>query len=189
MSAVRTHRQGAPGATVGPYSRFRQGLHWLSAGAILAMYPTGYLMARTLDDAQRLTLYQVHMLVGWIIVAAMLTRLVLRVRRPVPPPPGLATWNRRLHTSVHWLATVLPFALAMSGIGVLVQNDLTDSLQAAVPPPATLEVTVSRDAHMIGAYVYAALLAIHIAGVLRYQASIGDVLARMGVRGMPTKRD
>ena len=181
----------APAASTprdGPYSRLRQGLHWGSAAGILAMYPTGFLMARKIDDAQRLTLYQVHVLTGWLIVALMLTRLVLRVRRPIAPPPGLALWNRRLHTTVHWLATVLPFALALSGVGALLQNDLFAALQSLTPPPETLDVVQSRDAHMIGAYVYLALLAVHVAGVVRYQTTKGDVLGRMGIRGLPANR-
>ena len=175
----------APAA--GAYSRLRQALHWGSAAAILAMYPTGFLMARTIDEAQRLTLYQVHMLMGWLIVALMLTRLVLRVRRPMAPPAGLAAWNRRLHTTVHWLATVLPFVLAASGLGVLLQNDLFAALQTLTPPPETLDVAQARDAHAIGAYVYMALLAVHVAGVVRYQMTKGDVLARMGITGLPAR--
>jgi cytochrome b561 len=166
------------------YGRLRVALHWIGAAAILALMPTGYLMARAVDDAQRLMLYGVHMLVGWAVVAVMVARLVLRFRRPVAPPSGLPAWNRRLHTSVHLLATIVPLLLALSGIGIIVQNDLTPALQAGVAPPAELEVTQARDAHAIGAYVYLVILAIHVAGVVRYQATKGDVLSRMGIRNV-----
>ena len=188
MTTAPVPSRAAPTPRDGAYSRLRQTLHWGSAAAIVAMYPTGFLMARTIDDAQRLTLYQVHMLLGWLIVALMLVRLVLRVRRPMAPPAGLASWNRRLHTSVHWLASVFPFVLAASGLGVLVQNDLFAALQTLTPPPATLDVAQARDAHMIGAYAYLALLAVHVAGVVRYQMTKGDVLGRMGITGLPAGR-
>jgi cytochrome b561 len=170
------------------YPRLRQALHWSSALGIAAMYPTGFIMARTLDDGLRLSLYQVHMLLGWLIVAFMVTRLVLRVRRPVPPPPGLTHWNLRLHTGVHWLANVMPLALALGGLAAIAQNDLLPALQAGSAPPATLGVTQARDAHMVGVYAYLALLVVHVAGVVRYQATRGDVLSRMGLRGVPSAR-
>jgi cytochrome b561 len=164
------------------YARSRQVLHWVSAALILLMIPTGLIMARTLDDGLRLSLYQVHLLAGWVIVALMVARLVLRVRRPVPEPTGLAPWNRLLYRGTHWAVTLLPLALAASGTGAILQNEIGPMLQSQTPPPATLEVAQSRDAHETAAYLFMALLVVHVAGVVRYQAKGGDVMRRMGVR-------
>lgn len=172
----------SPAPADAAYPRLRQGLHWVSALLILVMFPTGLIMARTLDDGVRLNLYQAHLLIGWVIVVLMLIRLGLRVRRPVPPPSGLAPWNRRLYLGVHWAATLLPLLLAVSGMGAILQNDLGPLLQAGVAPPATLDVAQARDGHQVGAYLFAALLVVHVAGVLRYQATMGDALGRMGLR-------
>jgi cytochrome b561 len=182
MRRARTSVQPAPEA----YPRARQLLHWVSAALILLMVPTGLLMARTLDDALRLNLYQVHLLAGWTIVALMVVRVVLRVRRPVAAPAGLAPWNARLYLAVHWAVTLLPLLLAASGMGVILQNDLGPLLQARTPPPATLDVVQARDLHERGAYLFMALLLVHVAGVVRYQRASGDVLARMGLRGLPS---
>jgi cytochrome b561 len=173
------------GAVAG-YTRVQQWLHWVSAALILSMIPTGTLMARTLDDAQRLGLYQVHLLVGWAIVALMVVRLVLRVRRPVAPPPGLADWNRRLFTGVHWAVSVFPLVLALSGTAAILQNDIGPLLQTGTAPPATLEVAQARDAHQIGAYAFLALLLVHVGGVVRHQRRHGDAMGRMGIRGLPS---
>jgi cytochrome b561 len=184
---MTTMRVPPPRPAIAPetsYGRLRVALHWIGAAAILTLMPTGYLMARAVDDAQRLSLYGVHMLVGWLVLAIMLVRLVLRFRRPVAPPAGLPDWNRRLHQGVHLGATVLPLLLALSGVGIIVQNDLTPLLSAGEAPPADLAVTQARDAHAVSAYVYLALLAVHVAGVVRYQMTKGDVLSRMGVRGV-----
>ena len=164
-----------------PFSRARQTLHWATAALILVMIPTGLIMARTLDDGLRLGLYQAHLLIGWTVVALSIARIVLRVRRKVPPPPGLAPWNLRLHGAVQWTVAVFPLLLALSGVGAILQNDLTPLLQAGAAPPATLEVTQSRDGHMVGAYAFTALLVVHVAGVVRYQRTRGNVLARMGI--------
>jgi cytochrome b561 len=173
------------GAVAG-YTRVQQWLHWVSAALILSMIPTGTLMARSLDDAQRLGLYQVHLLVGWAIVALMVVRLVLRVRRPVAPPAGLADWNRRLFTGVHWAVSVFPLVLALSGTAAILQNDIGPLLQTGTAPPATLEVAQARDAHQIGAYAFLALLLVHVGGVVRHQRRHGDAMGRMGIRGLPS---
>jgi len=171
-----------PTRDVPVYPRYRQLLHWVSAALIFLMIPTGLIMARTLDDGLRLALYQTHLLAGWAIVALMLVRVVLRVRRPMPAPAGLAPWNRALHGGVHWAVTLVPLALAASGTFAILQNDIGPLLQAGSPPPATLDVAQARDAHQIGAYLFVALLVMHVGGVLRYQLTRGDVLRRMGVR-------
>lgn len=168
------------------YARVQPWLHWVSAALILSMIPTGTLMARTLDDAQRLGLYQAHLLVGWTIVALMVARLVLRVRRPVAPPPGLADWNRRLFTGVHWAVSVFPLVLALSGTAAILQNDIGALLQAGVAPPATLDAAQARDAHQVGAYAFVALLVVHVGGVVRHQLAHGDAMGRMGIRGLPS---
>jgi cytochrome b561 len=170
-----------PTRDVPVYPRSRILLHWVSAALIVLMIPIGWIMARTLDDGLRLTLYQVHLLGGWAIVALMVTRVVLRVRRPVPAPAGLAPWNRALYRGVHWAVTLVPLALAASGTLAILQNDIGPMLQSQTPPPATLDVVQARDAHEVGAYLFVALLVVHVAGVLRYQATRGDVLRRMGV--------
>ena len=134
-----------------PFSRARRSLHWAIAALILVLIPTGLIMARTLDDGLRLGLYQAHLLIGWTVVALSIVRIVLKVRRKVPPPPGLAPWNLRLHGGVQWAVAVLPLLLALSGMGAILQNDLTPLLQAGEAPPATLAVTQARDGHMVGA--------------------------------------
>jgi cytochrome b561 len=185
--ATASSRPLRPPTTVGQaagYSLAQQRLHWLSAVLILSMIPTGTIMARTLDDGLRLALYQVHLLVGWSIVALMVARLVLRFRRRVGPPPGLPLWNRRLLVGVHWAVAFFPLALALSGMAAVLQNDLGPLLQAGIAPPATLDAAQARDAHQIGSYAFLALLVVHVAGVLRYQATRGDALGRMGLRGV-----
>ena len=164
-----------------PYPRGRQTLHWVLSALILAMIPIGLIMARTLDDGLRLGLYQAHLLLGWTVVALSIVRLVLKVRQKVPLPPGLAPWNRWLHDGVQWTVAALPLLLALSGMGAILQNDLTPLLRAGEAPPATLAVTQARDGHMVGAYAFTALLVAHVAGVVRYQTTRGNVLARMGI--------
>jgi cytochrome b561 len=161
------------------YGRTRQWLHWVGALLILAMIPTGLLMARTLDDGLRLTLYQAHLVIGWTVVALSIWRLALRIRTRVPAPADLAPWNRALLHGVHWAIAVFPLLLAVSGVGTMLQNDLVPLLQAGQAPPATLDVLTARTGHQIGSYLFTALLIVHVAGIVRHQARFGGALAPM----------
>jgi len=166
-------------ATTRSYGTLRPWLHWIIALLVVAMIPTGLMMARTLDDAVRLDLYRVHLAIGWLVVALTAWRLVLRVRQPVPAPAGLAAWNRRLLHTVHWAIAVFPLLLAVSGTATMLQNDLGPLLMAGEAPPPTLDVEQARLGHQVGAYLFGVLLVVHVAGIVRHQQRRGDALAPM----------
>lgn len=178
-------RQARPAADT--FTRTQQALHWLSALLILAMFPMGLVMARTDSEALRSTLYAAHAVVGVVIALAAVARMVLTRRRPVAPPPGMPRWNEVLHRSVHVLALVVPVLLAISGVATLATNGLLPSaMQPGTVIPAVLEDARAQTGHRLMAYAYAALLVTHVAGVMRYQRTKGNVMARMGVKGFPT---
>lgn len=161
------------------YGRARQAIHWIATVLILALIPIGFIMARTLDDGLRLSLYQAHLLIGWTVVALALVRVIMRFRQRIPAPAGLAPWNRRLLSGVHWTVAVFPLLLAVSGFGTILQNDLLPVIQAGEAPPATLDVATARTGHMIGSYLFSALLVVHVAGIVRHQVRFGGALAPM----------
>lgn len=161
------------------YGRARQWIHWIATVLILALIPIGLVMARTLDDGLRLSLYQAHLLIGWTVVALALVRVVMRFRHRVPAPEGLPRWNRRLLHTVHWSVAVFPLLLALSGFGTILQNDLLPVLQAGEAPPATLDVATARTSHMIGSYLFSALLVVHVAGIVRHHVRFGGAFAPM----------
>lgn len=165
------------------YTRVRQWIHWIAVLLVLTLIPTGLVMARTLDDGLRLTLYQLHLAIGWGVVALAIWRVVLRFRQRVSAPAHLAPWNLRLFHAVHWAVAVFPLLLAVSGFGAIVQNDLLPVLQAGDAPPATLDVATARTGHQIGAYLFTALLVVHVAGIVRHQSRFGAALAPMMRRG------
>lgn len=171
------------------YTRTQQVLHWTSALLILAMFPLGFIMARTESDTLRAALYAAHGNIGMLIAVVAVVRIILGVRNRVAPPPGLPRWNRVLHGTVHWLASLTPLLLALSGMGTLALNGLLPGalLSSGTVIPATLDNPMPRTTHFFLAWTYLALLVVHVAGVVRYQATKGDVLRRMGVRVAPAK--
>ncbi len=177
-----------PTTTADTYTRAQQALHWISALLIIAMFPMGFIMARTDDAALRTALYSAHAVDGLLIVVTSVVRLVLARRRPVAPPPGLPHWNEVLHVTIHRLALIVPLLLALSGLGTMVTNGiLPGALQPGTVIPAVLEDARAQTAHRFMAWAYIALLLMHVAGVMRYQFTKGDVMKRMGVHGFPTR--
>lgn len=175
---------------VGPsYSLARQALHWVSALLIVAAFVMGFTMARTGADSLRSTLYGTHAAVGVLITVLAIVRIVLARRgAQVVPPPGLAHWNRTLRSAVQSLALFLPLLLAVTGLVTLAANGLlTPKLHSGLYVPPELADARAQTAHHVLAWVYLSLLAIHVAGVVRYQATKGDALGRMGVRGAPAR--
>ena len=168
------------------YTRTQQALHWLSALLILAMFPLGFIMARTGSDELRTGMYAAHAAIGMIIAVIAVVRFVLARRRPVAAPPGMLRWNEVLHRSVHVAALVVPVLLAMTGIGTLALNGLIPALfQGGAQVPAELVAVPPQAGHRVLAWAYIALLITHVVGVMRYQFSKGDVMRRMGARGFP----
>ena len=167
------------------YTRDQQALHWIGALLILAMFPMGFIMARTDSEQLRATLYAAHAVVGILIAVTAVVRLVLARRRPVSVPAGMPRWNQVLHRAVHTLALVVPLILALSGVGSLALNGLMPGIfQPAAIVPAELSERGPQTVHRLVAWFYIGLLVMHIGGVMRYQFTKGDVLSRMGVSGV-----
>lgn len=171
--------------TLNTYSRIRQALHWIGALLILVMIPMGLVMARTDSDALRAALYRGHAFIGLLVLAVAVVRIGFASRFPVAPPAGLTKANEVLFKAVHWAALIVPVFLAMSGLGALAMNDLMPiALQPGSAIPAELADARAQSGHRLMAWTYIAILVIHIAGVMRYQFTKGNVLGRMGV-GLP----
>jgi len=174
--------------TAESFTRTQQVLHWLSALLILAMFPMGFIMARTDSDGLRASLYAAHAVVGITIAVIAVIRFVLARRRPVAAPPGMPKWNEVLHHSVHVAALVVPVLLAVTGVATLALNDLMPAvLRPGAVVPAELVAVPPQAGHRVLAWAYIALLVTHVAGVMRYQFSKGDVMGRVGARGFPSR--
>ena len=146
----------------------------------------GWVMARTDSEQLRAALYAGHALVGVLVAVTAIVRLVFARRRPVAVPPGLPHWNQVIYRGVHVLALVVPLVLALSGLATLALNGLMPGvLQPGAIVPAELAETGPQSVHRVLSWLYIAILAMHIGGVIRYQLTKGDVLQRMGVKGVP----
>ncbi|MBV8394336.1 MAG: cytochrome b [Alphaproteobacteria bacterium] len=157
-------------------------LHWLSALLVFGLIAVGFWMVGLPFGLLKLQAYAWHKWIGLTVLVLTLTRLAWRWHAPPPPlPDRLTGWERRLAPVGHGALLILLLALPVSGwtmssaggvdvywFGVLHMPDL-------VPRDPALFETL-RTAHHWLAWLLMAVLALHIAAVVRH-----DVVRRDGI--------
>ena len=162
------------------YTRPAQAVHWTSALLILTMAPLGIVMTRIGPGATQQSLYQVHVTVGLMVLALTAFRLVWLVfHRWPPPPPGLSPLRERAFTGTHILLYLVLSATVATGAGMLLLSGLP--LSPVGLSPADIQDVPTREPHHLLAFIFTALLIVHVVGVVDYQLRKGDVLSRMGI--------
>lgn len=106
--------------TATTYSGTAKAFHWLSVGLIVALVPIGKIMTdraeANLWDGTTDTLYSLHKVLGFLLLALTLARIVYRVLAGAPAPVPTLTWYERLGSSlVHLALYGLLFAVALLG--------------------------------------------------------------------------
>ena len=156
-----------------------QAIHWISAAMIVVLIVLGVAMTR-IDGGDNTTLYRIHIGLGQSVAILTVLRVITRMREPTPAPPPMPQWRKVLFVANHYALYVGLFALAVTGSATLLASDLS-----MYPPninATEVDDVAAGDAHFALAVIYTGLLGMHIAGVLSYQRSKGDVLSRMGIQ-------
>ncbi len=163
------------------YSRAMIWLHWLTVLVLTVLFVAGLVAVRIpFDSPLKQPLFQLHAVLGYVLLIMTLVRLYFKFRTPQPPPPaGMSGARLALYKLVHGLLYLSLILMAISGINILQQSGLGLSpffdprgLDFEVPPVGL---------HVNGKFAVLALVLIHVVGVFSYQATKGDVLSRMGL--------
>lgn len=169
-------------------------LHWLIAGAIIAMLVLGFVMVRlTPGTTLQFDAYQLHKSVGLTILGLSLVRLGWRLANPVPPlPANLGRWQRGLARLVHAGFYLLMLALPLSGWMIVSASvwNIPTVLYGVIEVPhlpvlGTLEhkkpvETALKSVHELLAWAAVLLLFLHVAGALKHHFILkDDTLLRM----------
>lgn len=163
------------------YGTVAVGLHWTSAALVLAQLAMGLTMTR-INGGDNDTMYRAHVGIGMLIALLTIGRVAWRVIEPSPRTPPMPSWRRVAYIANHGAFYVVLAALAGTGIATLVASDLT-------PLPWTVDAAAiedgrARDNHFVMALIFSALFVMHVAGVVTYQRTKGDVFSRMGITGL-----
>lgn len=153
------------------FSPFHRVLHWLMAVCILTMLFVGVAMVSTISPAN-LTLISIHKPLGIAILVLALVRLAVRLRNGAPPLPEDLPAPMKLgaglsHIALYALMIVMP----LLGWALLSAAAYPVVLFPGVhlPPIAPLSDslhTLFRNAHVWLAFVFFAVILLHLAAAL-----------------------
>lgn len=157
------------------------GLHWASAMLVLTQVVLGLTMTR-LDGGDNDLMYRTHVAIGMTVACLTIARAVWRFVEPSPKTPPMPGWRRFVYLANHAAFYVVLLGLAAGGIAILISSDMT-------PLPWTVDAAAvedgrARDSHFILAMIFSALFVMHVAGVVSYQRTKGDVFTRIGITGL-----
>jgi len=161
------------------YARSQVGVHWLAAALIIFMLATGSLvLAEMPNTAAKIGNLRVHMILGAMAGLLVLTRIVLRRRRPVPAPAA----GERLGRIAHALLNVVVLLMVASGVGLALQSGAQDAVFFGGAFPADFKVYTLRQVHGLLSRIAMGLIALHVLAALYHQFVVKDgLLARMSL--------
>ena len=157
-------------------------LHWLMALAFLVMLASGVVMEYfDIDKGLKYQLFQWHKGGGVLLLLAFFLRLAMRIFARTPPlPETMKALEKKLAKIGHWGLYVMMFLMPLSGW--LMVSSSPYGLPTIVfnmfewpHVPGVADNGVVHDgaklAHLILAIIFAALIAGHIAAVIKHAIS------------------
>ncbi len=145
-------------------------LHWTSAGVILLNLALGFAAARSTDPARTAVLLRPHLVLGLLVLALSLGRLLWwqRDHRPeVPPGPR---WQSRAARTTHLLLYGLVLLLGLSGIALAAVSGAVPILFGSAPGALpNFGRFAPMAGHALGAFALAIFVALHIGAALYHQ--------------------
>jgi len=171
------------------YSPAARRFHWWVVALLAIQVPVGIYMAYrgnvlNIWDGLTNNLYSTHKMVGLIILALVIARLIYRFRNGAPrDEPTLEVWHKAASHATHWSLYLLLLVVPVLGyLGVCYYPALSVfgfNLPALVSPDDAAAAKVLA-AHAIGAFLLIALIGMHIgAGLYHYLIRKDGVLNRM----------
>ena len=155
--------------TTGKYSRGIVTIHWMSAFLIFILFPLGKYMSG-LDPIEKLGLIKFHGILGLIIFLLTIARSVLFFTTKRPEKLNTGSWfNDLIAMVIHRAFYILLLLIGVSGIVTLVLGGYLDAISIE-----STNLILPRDEisplliHNMLAVLLIALLAVHVAGVIRF---------------------
>lgn len=168
--------------------------HWAIAALILYNLYLGWRMDHT-QGLGRFTTFQLHKSIGITVLVLSVLRLLWRLtHRPPPHPATMRAWERTAASATHWTFYGLMIIMPFTGWIIVSASALNipTLLFKRIPLPhlgfihdrsmatrTVIEHNVSTT-HILLAYIFGALILLHIAAALKHQFVQHDgVLRRM----------
>lgn len=156
------------------YTRTAVLLHWLTAALIFAAFPLGWIVDAMRLSPLKLQLVSYHKWIGVTVLLLAAARLLWRLAHRPPPLAAQPAWQRRAAGVVHAAFYALLLALPVSGwlyssaAGVPTVYLGLWQLPDLVARDRALAAAL-RDAHEAIGVLLLALVAVHLAAVVKHQ--------------------
>ncbi len=171
------------------YAPTARRFHWAVVGLVAIMIPLGFYMVwrgeTTQFDATTGRLYDLHKLIGFIILWVMLARLVYRLRNGAPPDePTLEWWQKAGAHLTHWGLYAMLIAMPIGGwIGVSLYGARGIFGLFSLPPLTGVDQDASATVfllHKWGAILICLMIGAHVgAAIFHHFIRKDGVLRRM----------
>ena len=171
------------------YSTLQRTLHWLTVLGLIIIVPLGFYMVQryfaTEFDALTKQLFNVHKLLGLLLLATVAIRLGVRLARGVPPHvPPIAPWQHVAAEATHWAIYALLLVVPVLGwMGASAYGLLTLPFGLRLPEIVANNGDYAGKVlqwHLRGAVVLCMLVAAHVGAALLHRFVFKDqVLQRM----------
>jgi len=158
-------------------------IHWTSAVAVILTFAAGFVVAETLPPGQGAPILLVHIVLGLIVFALTLLRVLWWLFADKHPgtPTGQPRWQAMAAQAVHLGLYALLVLMASSGITTLILSGAIPTLLAG-GPVVDFSALIPRVAHGIMSKILLALFVMHVSAAIYHQLVRRDhLLARMGV--------
>lgn len=133
------------------------------------------------EGAAKLPLYRAHALAGSLLLLLTVARIAWVLTHDSPEPLPVSRLHYLGMKGIHILLYAVLLIMAASGLAMMALSNLPDVLKGVATTFPDLSKLAARKLHGAGARMYIALLATHVAGVIRYQFAEGDIFSRMGI--------
>lgn len=130
-------------------------------------------------DATARTSPRTRQWLPWALVASIASLIPTGLVMADTLDDGLRLARYQVRVRVGWTVAVFALLLTVGGFGAILQSDRPPVLQADEASPAILDVATVRLGHQVGAYLFIALLLVHVSGSERHHARFGGAFGPM----------
>ena len=169
------------------YTRVAVVLHWLIAALLLGQIAFGWFLTTIARGTPMRGVYvNFHKSTGITIGALILARILWRlIHAPPPLPSFMPSWQRVAARANHFGLYVLMLTMPLSGYIASNFSKYGIKFYNAVKlPPWGVDdhrvYAVFNSIHVVAAYVFVAIIALHVLAALWHAARRDRVLSRMG---------
>jgi cytochrome b561 len=180
---------------IAKYDRVQIILHWLIAALILAMIALGLYMVELPkqselppgEESVRAAYYLIHKSLGLTVAGLIVLRIIWRLTHKAPAlPNNISKWQQRAASAVQGLLYAAMIAMPMTGYFQSMFSKYDTKFWGFVLPRVAEADDAMRDkfseAHEILAFIFIALILLHIAAATKHYIEKSGVSKRMSLK-------